>query len=832
MIKYLLLFFCCFCFISVNSQISFTEHVLPLNSSLSLNTINFSDIDGDGDQDILTSHSSNSGTDKIFWHENLDGLGTFGPEILINDDARDPLSPITGDFNGDGYMDMAAISFQTTRHIYWQENTDGSGDFGVKITIDTPLERPREIISADIDNDGDLDLILVCGSLSSSSVDDNVILYKNDGSGVFTKIVVATNDDLTTVNICDIDGDDDLDIIAGNFYDGNAYWYENINGLGDFGPGNQFSTTNYITSLDFGDIDNDGDIDIILSSNNDYNVIWYENTDGLGTFTEHTIGGYNQEESSKVLAVDVNNDGKLDIVSQKEADEDIVWYENTDGLGVFSEAQIIHEELFDIKEIIATDFNGDGLTDIGAISSPGAVNLAWYENMGLGSNKIQGYVTVDSDLDGCDDSDIVISNMMVVADNGSETYASFTLSNGFYALYPQEGNYTTSLSSPYLTYYNSNPESYTDDFPGIGTVVTNDFCMEPISTFNDLQVSIYPMSDAVPGFQANYRIVFKNVGSTILSGDVSFLYNEEKLSFLNASEAIASQASNSLTFNYIGLYPFEIRYMDVSFDVFTPPTNEIDDILSFTATINPIAEDSNEEDNTFNYDQIIVGSYDPNDIRVMEGDEIFIEDADEYLHYIIRFQNTGTAPAINVMVETVLDEKLDWTTMQLESLSHEGRVEINNFSNVNFIFNDINLPDSNSNEPNSHGFIAYKIKPKSDVVLGDIFNASADIFFDFNPAIVTNTASTEIVANLSVDEFSLNPFLVYPNPAEKELVIKGEVPIKSMRIFDINGRSLISKKITDLPLKYKFDVSNLSKGVYYIEIKSEDSEHTQKFIKK
>ena len=102
----LLLLLCLNSFALTYSQITFTEHILPLDSSHSFNSINFSDIDGDGDQDILTSHSSNSGTDKIYWHENLDGLGTFGSENLINGDAGDPRSPITGDFNGDGNADL------------------------------------------------------------------------------------------------------------------------------------------------------------------------------------------------------------------------------------------------------------------------------------------------------------------------------------------------------------------------------------------------------------------------------------------------------------------------------------------------------------------------------------------------------------------------------------------------------------------------------------------------------------------------------------------------------------------------------------------------------
>ena len=236
------------------------------------------------------------------------------------------------------------------------------------------------------------------------------------------------------------------------------------------------------------------------------------------------------------------------------------------------------------------------------------------------------------------------------------------------------------------------------------------------------------------------------------------------MQFVNATETPSAQTSNLLTFDYLDLNPFDTRIIDLEFILFAPPTTNIDDELITIATINPVSGDETPEDNIFELQQIVIGSYDPNDIRVLEGDEITIDEIDKYLHYIIRFQNTGTASAINVRIDHTLDSKLDWTTMQLENLSHNGRVEIIDGSNVSFIFNNINLIDSTTDEPNSHGYIAFKIKPKNDVVVGDIINGVADIFFDFNPPITTNTTSTEIVAPLSVGEFEENNVSLYPNP--------------------------------------------------------------------
>src|SRR5690606_38919984 len=221
-------------------------------------------------------------------------------------------------------------------------------------------------------------------------------------------------------------------------------------------------------------------------------------------------------------------------------------------------------------------------------------------------------------------------------------------------------------------------------------------------------------------------------------GSVSLNFDEMRLDFLTASEPIGSQTNGTITFDYTNFNPFETRSIDVSFQAATPPTSQIGDILVFDITIDPISGDITEADNTFALEQTVIGSYDPNDIQVLEGESIFIDEAEDYLHYIIRFQNTGTASAINVSVSNELDQNLDWTTMQIETISHSNRVEITDGNQVEFIFNNINLPDSTSNEPASHGYIQYKIKPKSTIAVGDFIKNDAAIYFDFNPPVITN----------------------------------------------------------------------------------------------
>jgi len=475
--------------------------------------------------------------------------------------------------------------------------------------------------------------------------------------------------------------------------------------------------------------------------------------------------------------------------------------------------------------------DGDGKIDL-ITSSYDDDKVAWFKNLGvIFTNTISGVVSMDANADGCDASDAGIPNLLIQSDNGNNTFATFTQPDGSYTIQANQDSFTTAISSALPTYYASNPAIHTFDFTDLDSVnINSDFCVEANQAINDLDVVVYPdLDDPRPGFETSYQLIYKNNGTTPLTGTIDFQFDDTKLNFLSASEDVYAQTANTLSFDYNDLIPFETRYINLAFNVFAPPTTGSGDVLNSTATIYPLTDDANEDDNTFSLEQTVVNSYDPNDIRVLEGEEITIEQAEKYLHYIIRFQNTGTASAINVKVNNLLDDRLDWSTLQLESLSHPGRVAITNGNNIDFIFDNINLPDSTANEMASHGFIAYKIKPMDDAVVGDIFSNKADIYFDFNPPIITNTVNTEIVNPVSIADFETHSAEFYPNPVSSVLTIESKAIVHSIQIYDINGRllnTLIKNSET-----VSIDVSGLVEGLYFIKIQSKDSFQTLKFIK-
>ncbi len=278
--------------------------------------------------------------------------------------------------------------------------------------------------------------------------------------------------------------------------------------------------------------------------------------------------------------------------------------------------------------------------------------------------------------------------------------------------------------------------------------INNDFCLTSNINGVEVQAQLVSQNLARPGFVASYDLIYGNNGN-ITTGSESLILNfdSSRLAYITNSASVlpTSVTSGTITWSYSNLTPLEFRNITLSFNVLSPPTVNSGDVLSFTGNITPTL-DVNPVNNSINFNQTVVNGYDPNDLLCMEGDEISTTQIGDDLTYRIRFQNTGTASAVNISVKTDLDADLDWSTFQPIAASHAYTTTVANGNELTYTFNNINLDDATTNEPGSHGWIFYKIKPKSTVAVGDTFDATASIYFDFNPAVVTNTYTTNIVS--------------------------------------------------------------------------------------
>ena len=448
------------------------------------------------------------------------------------------------------------------------------------------------------------------------------------------------------------------------------------------------------------------------------------------------------------------------------------------------------------------------------------------------NNLITGTISLDANNNGCDSSDLPAMTTKVNINDGVISSTIFTNNLGKYSFYTQTGNFTMTpeFENPYFTV---SPLSASINFPLLdGTTQNQNFCIIPNGVHNDVEIAIIPIQGARPGFDANYQLVYKNKGNQTLSGNINLAFDDAVLDFVSANPAITNQSLNTLSWSYSNLLPFESRTIDFTLNVNSPqesPAVNIGDVLHFTASIDPIANDETSSDNTFTFAQTVIGSFDPNDKICLEGNTITPEKVGDYLHYIIHFQNSGTAAAENIVVKDVIDTtKFDIASLQLTSASHPYETKVTG-DKIEFIFENIQLPAEIDNEPASQGFVAFKIKTKSDLVLGNSVSNKADIYFDYNFPIVTEPAVTT-VSVLGVNEFENKSVSVFPNPVTDVLNITSKGIIKSVQIYDVQGR------LTDTFLKDEekttINLSNKKTGDYFVKIFTDKGVKVEKVVKK
>jgi len=431
-----------------------------------------------------------------------------------------------------------------------------------------------------------------------------------------------------------------------------------------------------------------------------------------------------------------------------------------------------------------------------------------------------------------------LQNITMNISNGTQSGSTFTNGEGEYVFYANDEQVTITPVVEVPSYFTITPPSITHSFTTGNTALDADFCVTPNGTHNDLEVSMVPIFDARPGFDATYYIIFKNTGTTTQSGTVTLNYNDAVLDYLSSGSSTPVLTTNSLTWEYSTLAPFETRAIEVALNVTTPletPAVTIDDVLPFTVQVTSSATDETPANNTFNFNQVVIGSYDPNDKQVTEGSAITIEQAGDYLHYLVRFQNTGTAEAINVVVKDMLADNLDRSTFAPVSASHPYRVTLTEGNKAEFIFENINLPAEEDNEPGSHCFIAFKIKPEATVAVGDVLEKNtAEIYFDYNAPIITNTVSTSIEILARADFDFDSHFMLYPNPAVEIVTVRSNdgTGISSAAVYNLLGQLVLSTAGNTVHNDgITVNIAGLQTGTYNIEISSEKGRSASKLVK-
>lgn len=449
-------------------------------------------------------------------------------------------------------------------------------------------------------------------------------------------------------------------------------------------------------------------------------------------------------------------------------------------------------------------------------------------------NTITGHIIFDGNNNGCDANDPVLPKVKVEMTQWGINNATFSNNNGLYVFYTTFSDQSVIPIFENANYFTISPANATVSFPETNFLTqTQDFCITPNGNHQDIEIVIQPINVARPGFDATYKIVYKNKGNTMVSGSLNFNYNEALLDYVSATVTPTSQNIGQLVWNYTNLVPFETRSFYVTLNVNspteTPPVN-IGTVLNFDATINPIVTDENQADNQITFTQIVIGSYDPNEITCLEGDNLPTTEIGKYLHYGITFENTGNYYAENVVVKDVIDTtKYDINSIQLLDTSHPVYTRITG-NVVEFIFKNINLAAADGNPPvGGHGDVLFKIKSLSNLVNGDVVTKSAKIFFDYNAPIETNSAQTTY-QNLSNSIYQLDSSIsVYPNPTNSFVTITCNSAIKSIELYDVQGRILETS--IENSNSSKLDISEKQNGIYFLKINTDNGSKVERIVK-
>ena len=297
--------------------------------------------------------------------------------------------------------------------VVWWKN-QGEGSFSERRVVSS--QRVHAVDAADLDGDGDLDL------LSAAAYDRELSWYENSGDGEFStpRPIAAEPGAIRSVRTSDLDGDGDPDVIVPANVDepeGEVRWYENRGG-GTFGPGQRIaSTTDQTRDLFGADLDGDGDMDLLgaysgWGTDRYHQAEWFENL-GRGRFSERRLIRIEYRHDSTLRAVDLDVDGRLDILVVGDV---IAWYRNLGG-GRYSGQRMIVEVNFGVGGVFSTaDLDGDGDSDL--IYNTEDV-IAWHENLGSGVFSAQrliadefegawgGWSIVAADLDSDGDADVL-----------------------------------------------------------------------------------------------------------------------------------------------------------------------------------------------------------------------------------------------------------------------------------------------------------------------------------------------------------------------------------------------------------------------------------------
>lgn len=456
--------------------------------------------------------------------------------------------------------------------------------------------------------------------------------------------------------------------------------------------------------------------------------------------------------------------------------------------------------------------------------------------IGINCGSISGKVVIDNNTDCVNNTGDQPSQAYILLNPGNRH--GYTDGNGDYFINNLPyGNYSiTAINwNPNLTASCTTTLTSSISSGSPNSINNNFFNNFNSSTQPDIQVFGYT-NGIVPGFTCSMKYYLSNLNNVNCSGKLKATLPSAFIT--NITSAYPSPyiiSGDTIIWDYSNVTYFsQDNIFVVQFTV--PLSTSLGSIFTSCMYATTSITDFNPSNNISCYQRMVTGSFDPNDKSVSPvgmGTNGGILETETDLTYLIRFQNTGNGPAVNIVVKDSISQNLDIKYLRMLSSSHNYNIEILEGSVIKWKFNNIMLPDSGSNEPDSHGYIQYSIKRTNNNVIGTEVKNTALIYFDFNEPIITNTTLNTIVSPLGITEANKNKgtWLIYPNPNNGTLYLNNNSSLSEeneIQILNTIGQTVYYEATTS---NHKtIDLNNFNNGIYFVKVTSTHQTSVRKII--
>lgn len=340
-------------------------------------SVDTADIDGDGDPDLVAAAS---GSDTVAWFENavFEGRDASWEEVVIDSDFDFAAAVRAADIDGDGDPDVVGAALHGDT-VTWWENTAGTGSAWAEHLIADNIDGAFAVDVADMDADGDLDVV------GAALLGDAVTWWENavgDGTVWTAHTVESALDGAVSVAVADLDGDGDPDIAAAGSQSDSFEWFENLDGSATSWARHTIATgLDYAHMVTVGDIDGDGDPDLVGAAAWSDQLLWWENAFGNATvWVAHTIDDAVDGVRGVDLA-DLDGDGDLDVLAAAAYTSMLSYWENADHSGTVWTEHQLDGAFVGGTDVKAADLTGDGWLDV--VATPHDQNaVVWWESFG------------------------------------------------------------------------------------------------------------------------------------------------------------------------------------------------------------------------------------------------------------------------------------------------------------------------------------------------------------------------------------------------------------------------------------------------------------------